>query len=942
MADEALTVADSADTNTPDVMAEENRGSRRERTELLVKPSGELSDPERQVEDLRKQLTEQERDHGGKLAAERKEREMIEDEHAARVARLEAAGESQRLKVQDLLAQVARLKEEHRAALAEKEGAVREAEAQGRLLQQAIEGLKGNFSAQEQDYQRKLAALAETEGKAREKLSREHAGRVAELEARGETQRLLLLELQAQIAGLREERRGVVDRANPGLIEPKESDDRHQISRRSPESDQGVKSVRAKDEEDQPIHLRGFRPRPAVMLTSYVLTLGLGYLLSLAVTKPGTLSTPAQRNVPSAAVTAGSLVAAAPSHPTPEPVAIASPEGQANPATVTTVDPKPEVGTVGDFAIPRRPLWLAWEEPGFGLVDEDTSANALRLIGSIASQADKTLRGDSFPIANASNASLGGDSDKIASSESVASDEEVSGIADSKTTLEEAASNSLAEAPAKTDRSPTDSETKFETVSPAMPPELEKGILQNVAVTASEVHPVEKPKDVEALPAATTDDGTSPGLGDQSNPNIEAGKDNGELASLNRQPGTEQAKAATKKADAHGSPTPAAAPMKVLILGDSMSLCGFGKRLDDKIRTLPQVNQTFTYMASGTNPLSWLKEKPFGTVKTRSGFWSIESVAGKDKPKSLQDTYGMRRGSSPKAHLVPKLEDMLTDLRPDVLIVQNGNNLFGLFRDGKTLQPKQHAALLKHYLEPFIAKALAPSSPLRKIYWVASPTSGRVSKEIQDFVIHQIRDCAGEMFSVIDSRELISYPYRHMSPDREHFEGADMDQWADKVFDIIARDLSSASLSELKPLGDFPVVAAEETKPANVNAAQTELYVKATLSFKSEPLQLKELLPYQESLVGYVYDVQEVIEGQYDDRRVLVMHPAHIGLKSQPLKSYQVGKTYKLHLRELEGTMWSTVKAKDDSGAIELTPYIQVEDDNRNPGRDHGASINNH
>ena len=32
------------------------------------------------------------------------------------------------------------------------------------------------------------------------------------------------------------------------------------------------------------------------------------------------------------------------------------------------------------------------------------------------------------------------------------------------------------------------------------------------------------------------------------------------------------------------------------------------------------------------------------------------------------------------------------------------------------------------------------------------------------------------------------------------------------------------------------------------------------------------------------------------------MHPAHIGLKIQPLEKYEIGKTYELHLHELEGT----------------------------------------
>ncbi|MGZ4967467.1 MAG: hypothetical protein ACXV97_09850, partial [Chthoniobacterales bacterium] len=42
--------------------------------------------------------------------------------------------------------------------------------------------------------------------------------------------------------------------------------------------------------------------------------------------------------------------------------------------------------------------------------------------------------------------------------------------------------------------------------------------------------------------------------------------------------------------------------MNVLILGDSLALCGFGQKLDERFRNDPQVRATCTYMACGTNP----------------------------------------------------------------------------------------------------------------------------------------------------------------------------------------------------------------------------------------------------------------------------------------------------------------------------------------------------
>jgi hypothetical protein len=373
--------------------------------------------------------------------------------------------------------------------------------------------------------------------------------------------------------------------------------------------------------------------------------------------------------------------------------------------------------------------------------------------------------------------------------------------------------------------------------------------------------------------------------------------------------------------------------LTVLILGDSLSLCGFGKSLDKKFRSDLQVKSTFTYMACGTVPVSWLKQKPFANAKTYCGLWSIESVPGTAKPKEFLDTYGMKGGYRPKPHPVPKLEDLLSTIHPDILVMQTGNNILSLFRDGKTVLPARHGPILKSLIAPFITEALkAPT--LQKIFWVASPTSGRVSKGVQDFVVEQVRSLSTAAVTVIDSRQLVAYPYRHMAPDREHFFGAQMDQWAESVFNIITQNLASSSSSPPKSKSDS---SNGHTEPLNPSDTETHevLSVSGTLVFKSKPLRVEQLLPYQESLVAYIYDVRNILEGDYKEKQILVMHPAHIGLAIQPLDKYEVGKSYELHLRELDGTLWATVKSQDDSSRIDLVPYIQVEDEAKFPAQNH-------
>lgn len=386
--------------------------------------------------------------------------------------------------------------------------------------------------------------------------------------------------------------------------------------------------------------------------------------------------------------------------------------------------------------------------------------------------------------------------------------------------------------------------------------------------------------------------------------------------------------------------------LKVLILGDSLALCGFGKRLDERFRESPLTKATVTYLACGTNPLSWLKERPYTNVKTNCGYVSIESI-GNGLVKQVEDVYGMRRGHSPSSHPVPKLEDLLATFQPDILVMQTGTNLFELFSDHKTVIPNRHGPALRSYLAPFIAKAVKSPSPLRKIYWVASPTSGRVSKEIQDFVLQQTRADIGHVAHVIDSRTLVAYPYRHMEPDKEHFLGEEMDQWADGVFDIVNRDLSAQPIASLKPLSQAeptepavspPAVSHLTVSPPEVTQPtppserprNTMLHIRARLLSKTAPVPVEEFLPYREFLVGYLYEVTRVIDGEYSENQILVMHPAYIGLKEQRLR-YRIGKNYRMRLRELESTVWKTVKSKDDSGLINLQPYIRLQDEKKHP-----------
>lgn len=371
--------------------------------------------------------------------------------------------------------------------------------------------------------------------------------------------------------------------------------------------------------------------------------------------------------------------------------------------------------------------------------------------------------------------------------------------------------------------------------------------------------------------------------------------------------------------------------VKILILGDSMSLAGFGERLDSRLRKMPGVASVNTYMACGANPLSWLKKKPYATTKTRCGYWSIEGSSVGKAPEVIKDVYGMRKGHRPSSRRVPKLEDLIAKYRPDILVFQSGNNLFGCFKNKRTISKKTHSQAIRWYVDPFVKEVSKPGTSLKKFYWVSPPEAGCVTPEIQAFLYDRISELAKPVGSMIDSRKLTSYPYRMMGPDKEHFWGPEADKWSDDVFDIISADLQSQSLKKAVTLDLKAKAGPAETAPSQSTQPDV-LRVLARLSKVTLAPAVETFAPYHELLVGYRYEVEKVLEGKLEDQAVLLMHPAFIKLQAQDLSSYEVGKSYEFGLRMMdESSLWGGVRNRDDTDSFELMPYLLTSDESRHP-----------
>jgi hypothetical protein len=105
-----------------------------------------------------------------------------------------------------------------------------------------------------------------------------------------------------------------------------------------------------------------------------------------------------------------------------------------------------------------------------------------------------------------------------------------------------------------------------------------------------------------------------------------------------------------------------------------------------------------------------------------------------------------------------------------------------------------------------------------------------------------------------------------------------------------------------------------------------QVKVKARLVEVSSMPTAEGIAPYTGALVAYIYELEQVLSGKFDDKRMLVKHWAM--LDQQPLAGFprKVGQSYELTLeREDDHPHLKGERAMDDTAAFELTSWFDVE-----------------
>jgi hypothetical protein len=207
---------------------------------------------------------------------------------------------------------------------------------------------------------------------------------------------------------------------------------------------------------------------------------------------------------------------------------------------------------------------------------------------------------------------------------------------------------------------------------------------------------------------------------------------------------------------------------KVLMVGDSMTVGGFGEAMRDYLLQRFGTNNVAVYASCGSSPEQWLRSGP--NFVTRCGY--------REQTPQGARVYDFQNGTRPPPMLTPKLEDLVGTFQPTTVLIQLGTN----WMDGMRFVSAASSSTYSEILDRFIAAVHSGSNTVRKIIWITPPDSSLYSKEVKLSVANLIKAAAQrDYFTIIDSSQMTHYVPRKTGGDGVHYNSEEAKQWANNV-----------------------------------------------------------------------------------------------------------------------------------------------------------------
>lgn len=222
------------------------------------------------------------------------------------------------------------------------------------------------------------------------------------------------------------------------------------------------------------------------------------------------------------------------------------------------------------------------------------------------------------------------------------------------------------------------------------------------------------------------------------------------------------------------------APVKVMLIGDSLSVGGFGDGMQASLIRGFGKNNVAIFASCGSSPEDWLS----GDFVTNCGYRQT-TPAG-----SL--LYEYQNGKRPRPVKTPKLRELLRHYRPQTVIVQQGTN----WMDALAAAPSSDAAHYRGIVRDFV-RELRRGNPSAQIFWVLPPSSSKYPARVHDDVEDWINEASRQQgFYTISSRKITgAYRDGRTGGDGVHYTDAAGRAWARGAYAKFLAGLKSLALA---------------------------------------------------------------------------------------------------------------------------------------------------
>ena len=222
-------------------------------------------------------------------------------------------------------------------------------------------------------------------------------------------------------------------------------------------------------------------------------------------------------------------------------------------------------------------------------------------------------------------------------------------------------------------------------------------------------------------------------------------------------------------------------PVKVMLIGDSLTVGGFGDGMQDSLLKKYGPQQVAIFASCGSSPEDWLS----GDFVTNCGYRQTT-------PASESMLLEYENGVRPRPVKTPKLRKLLGLYRPEIVIVQQGTN----WMDAIAATDRPDAARYRRIIADFIQE-LRRGNPAMTIFWVLPPASSKYPPRVHEDVDGWINEASRKMgFYTINSRVLTkAYRDGRTGGDGVHYSDAAGGAWARAVFGKFVRALKALPLA---------------------------------------------------------------------------------------------------------------------------------------------------